>query len=131
MLILSQINKQTFETITSHNSCYLFDYYRLTGRKLSPTNNRLTPEASIEKEISDDEDPSELKLQIELSEQQLSVLRKKVEELETDNGKMKKKTKELQDKLNTKTTKRNLIGDKENNTKLKVIKIICLSIRNV
>lgn len=39
---------------------------------------------------------------------------------------MKKKTKELQEKLNTKTTKRSLLGDKDNNsnnTKLKVINI--------
>lgn len=93
---------------------------------MSPTNNRLTPEASLDKEVSDDEDPSELKLQIELSEQQLSVLRKKVEELEVDNGKFKKKAKELQDKLNTKTTKRSLLGDKDNNQKLKVMFFVIL-----
>lgn len=51
-------------------------------------------------------------------------MRKKVEELEADNGKLKKKTKDLQDKLNVKTTKRSLLGDKENtinNQKLKVM----------
>lgn len=96
---------------------------KLLGRKLSP--NRLTPEHSTEKDdaISDDEDLAEIKLQLELSEQQLSVSRKKVEELEIDNGRLKKKTKDLQDKLNTKTTKRSLLGDKDNsvnNQKLKV-----------
>ncbi|XP_071054552.1 putative leucine-rich repeat-containing protein DDB_G0290503 isoform X2 [Onthophagus taurus] len=78
------------------------------GRKLSPTNagNR-SSDQSMEKDegISDDEDVGELKLQLELSEQEASVLRKKVEELEGENERAKKKTKELQDKLAIKPKK--------------------------
>ncbi|XP_015834246.1 centromere-associated protein E isoform X3 [Tribolium castaneum] len=98
------------------------------GRKLSPTNNsRLTPEPPSEKgDVSDDEDPAEIKLQLELSEQEASVLRRKVEDLEAENHRIKTKNKELQDKLTAKTTtKRTAVGGEKGTTlqnqKLKVL----------
>lgn len=41
------------------------------GHKSSPTHSRLNPELSVEKDegISDDDDPTELRLLLELSEQ--------------------------------------------------------------
>ncbi|KAK4872284.1 hypothetical protein RN001_016408 [Aquatica leii] len=79
------------------------------SRKGSP--NRLTPEPIIEKDegISED-DPAELKLLLELNDQEVSVLRKKVEELEFEKDTQKKKIKELQDKLTVKTSKKSLIN---------------------
>ncbi|XP_063928272.1 trichohyalin isoform X3 [Zophobas morio] len=100
----------------------------LMGRKLSPTNNvRLTPEPPSEKgDVSDDEDPAEIKLQLELSEQEASVLRRKVEDLEADIHRVKTKNKDLQDKLTAKTTtKRTPLGGEKGNTlqsqKIKVL----------
>lgn len=95
------------------------------GRKLSPTNQRLTPEPP-EKEVSDDDDPAELKLQMELSEQEASVLRKKVEELEADNHRLKAKVKDLQEKCAAKSTNRRALlgsdnGNSLNGQKLKVL----------
>ncbi|KAF2885000.1 hypothetical protein ILUMI_21174 [Ignelater luminosus] len=79
------------------------------SRKVSP--NRLTPEPPNEKNegISED-DPTELKLLLELNEQEASVLRKKVEELEAEKETQKRKIKDLQDKLATKTTKKSLLS---------------------
>ncbi|CAG9816740.1 unnamed protein product [Phaedon cochleariae] len=102
---------------------------RARTRKLSPTNQRLTPEPPHEKgDFSDDDDPAEMKLQLELSEQEASVLRHKVEELEGENHKLKAKIKDLQDRSNTRSsTKRSLLSSdksKENsllNQKLKVL----------
>ncbi|XP_044256833.1 centromere-associated protein E-like isoform X4 [Tribolium madens] len=101
---------------------------RARSRKLSPTNNtRLTPEPPSEKgDVSDDEDPAEIKLQLELSEQEASVLRRKVEDLEAENHRIKTKNKELQDKLTAKTTtKRTPVGGEKVTTlqsqKLKVL----------
>ncbi|CAG9855281.1 unnamed protein product [Phyllotreta striolata] len=101
---------------------------RARTRKLSPTNQKLTPELPEKPETSEDEDPTEIKLQLELSEQEASVLRHKVEELEGDNHKLKAKVKELQEQSSTKpTTKRTLLNSeklKENsllNQKLKVL----------
>ncbi|KAJ3639906.1 hypothetical protein Zmor_003275 [Zophobas morio] len=101
---------------------------RARSRKLSPTNNvRLTPEPPSEKgDVSDDEDPAEIKLQLELSEQEASVLRRKVEDLEADIHRVKTKNKDLQDKLTAKTTtKRTPLGGEKGNTlqsqKIKVL----------
>lgn len=85
----------------------IFVYY--LGRKLSPSApSRLTPEPPVEKDegISDEEDPAELRVLLELNEQESSILRRKVEELENENGITKKQIKELQEKLemNTKDT---------------------------
>ncbi|XP_031337557.1 trichohyalin-like isoform X1 [Photinus pyralis] len=93
-------------------------------RKGSP--NRLTPEPIIEKDegISED-DPTELKLLLELNDQEVSVLRKKVEELEAEKDTHKKKIKDLQDKLTTKTSKKSLLtsvkGQESQDKKLKVL----------
>ncbi|XP_073972839.1 uncharacterized protein isoform X5 [Rhodnius prolixus] len=72
-------------------------------RRPSPS-QRLTPEP-VEKDegISDDDDPSELRIQLELNEQEASVLRRKVKELEGEGERLKKKVKELQDTLNSKS----------------------------
>ncbi|KAL0901673.1 hypothetical protein ABMA27_006872 [Loxostege sticticalis] len=73
------------------------------GRKLSPTppSNRLSIEAPNEKDegISDEEDPAELRLLLELNEQEAAVLRRKVEDLEQDRETLKKQVKELTDKI--------------------------------
>ncbi|XP_049826815.1 interaptin-like isoform X4 [Aethina tumida] len=80
------------------------------SRKLSPTNQRLTPEPQ-EKDVSEDDDPAELKLQLELSEHEASLLRKKVEDLESDNHRLKTKNKDLQDKCTKTTARRSLLGN--------------------
>ncbi|XP_063395134.1 myosin-11 isoform X5 [Cydia fagiglandana] len=80
-----------------------------TGRKLSPTPppNRLSIEAPNEKDegISDEEDPAELRILLELNEQEAAVLRRKVEELEQDRDSLKKQVKELTDKVAASATK--------------------------
>ncbi|XP_069361949.1 early endosome antigen 1 isoform X3 [Maniola hyperantus] len=82
------------------------------SRKLSPTppTNRLAIEAPNEKDegISDEEDPAELRLLLELNEQEAAVLRKKVEELELDRDSLKKQVKELTEKISSVTTKQNV-----------------------
>ncbi|XP_026759007.2 uncharacterized protein LOC113518335 isoform X2 [Galleria mellonella] len=79
------------------------------ARKLSPTppNNRLAIEAPNEKDegISDEEDPAELRLLLELNEQEAAVLRRKAEELEQDRDSLKKQVKELTDKIANVTSK--------------------------
>ncbi|XP_039754596.1 COP1-interactive protein 1 isoform X4 [Pararge aegeria] len=81
------------------------------SRKLSPTppTNRLSIEAPNEKDegISDEEDPAELRLLLELNEQEAAVLRKKVEDLEIDRDSLKKQVKELTDKIASVTNKPN------------------------
>ncbi|XP_066906904.1 putative leucine-rich repeat-containing protein DDB_G0290503 isoform X2 [Halyomorpha halys] len=75
----------------------------------SPSHQRLTPEPVVEKDegISDEEDPSELKILLELNEQEASVLRKKVEELENERDHLNKKVKELQEKVSNKASEMN------------------------
>ncbi|XP_041975250.1 nucleoprotein TPR isoform X2 [Aricia agestis] len=79
------------------------------SRKLSPTppTNRLAIEAPNEKDegISDEEDPAELRILLELNEQEATVLRKKVEDLEQDRDSLRKQVKELTDKISNATTK--------------------------
>ncbi|XP_065081064.1 myosin-11 isoform X2 [Ochlerotatus camptorhynchus] len=78
-----------------------------TGRKLSPSppNRRLTPEGPMDKDegISDEDDPAELRLQLELNEQETAVLRRKIEELEIENKRSREHVKELQESLISKT----------------------------
>ncbi|CAH2102686.1 unnamed protein product [Euphydryas editha] len=73
------------------------------SRKLSPSppTNRLAIEAPNEKDegISDEEDPAELRILLELNEQEAAVLRKKVEDLEQDRDSLKKQVKELTEKI--------------------------------
>ncbi|CAH2102685.1 unnamed protein product [Euphydryas editha] len=75
----------------------------IVGRKLSPSppTNRLAIEAPNEKDegISDEEDPAELRILLELNEQEAAVLRKKVEDLEQDRDSLKKQVKELTEKI--------------------------------
>ncbi|XP_022117432.2 golgin subfamily A member 4 isoform X2 [Pieris rapae] len=81
------------------------------SRKLSPTapTNRLAIEAPNEKDegISDEEDPAELRLLLELNEQEAAVLRKKVEDLELNKESLKKQVKELTEKISNAATKTN------------------------
>ncbi|XP_068140797.1 LOW QUALITY PROTEIN: myosin heavy chain, cardiac muscle isoform [Drosophila tropicalis] len=77
-----------------------------TGRKLSPTPHalhRLAPEVHAERDegISDEDDPAELRILLELNEQEASILRLKVEDLEKENAESKKYVRELQAKLST------------------------------
>ncbi|XP_055546462.1 myosin-2 heavy chain isoform X2 [Wyeomyia smithii] len=78
-----------------------------TGRKLSPSppNRRLTAETPLEKDegISDEDDPAELRLQLELNEQETAVLRRKIGELEVENKRNREHVKELQESLISKT----------------------------
>ncbi|KAK9505733.1 hypothetical protein O3M35_009721 [Rhynocoris fuscipes] len=87
-------------------------------RRPSPS-QRLTPEPVDKDEgISDDDDPSELRIQLELNEQEAAVLRRKVEDLEGEGERLKKKVKELQEKLNSKiseSNKKTLIQPAESN----------------
>lgn len=73
----------------------------------------MTPEPSVEKDegISDDDDPAELRLLLELSEQEASVLRRKTEEMEMEADQMERKMKDLQEKLHAKAaTKKAVTG---------------------
>ncbi|XP_013134601.1 PREDICTED: myosin-7, partial [Papilio polytes] len=83
------------------------------SRKLSPTppSNRLSIEAPNEKDegISDEEDPAELRLLLELNEQESAVLRRKVEDLEQDRDTLKKQVKELTDKISNISSKQNTV----------------------
>ncbi|KAG8224421.1 hypothetical protein J437_LFUL001371 [Ladona fulva] len=85
----------------------LREQLRFAEEEQSPSPARLTPEPSLEKDegISEDDDPAELRLQLELNEQvETAVLRRKVEELEKEGETTKKQLKELQDKLAEKKT---------------------------
>lgn len=77
--------------------------YALTARKLSPAPHphRLAPEVHADRDegISDEDDPAELRILLELNEQEASILRLKVEDLEKENAESKKYVRELQAKL--------------------------------
>lgn len=66
------------------------------------------PSLALEKDegISDEEDPAELRLLLELNEQEASVLRRKVEELETENSTTKRQIKDLEERLILKDSKK-------------------------
>ncbi|XP_039226901.1 rootletin isoform X1 [Drosophila yakuba] len=78
------------------------------GRKLSPTPHphRLAPEVHADRDegISDEDDPAELRILLELNEQEASILRLKVEDLEKENAESKKYVRELQAKLRQDST---------------------------
>ncbi|XP_037957253.1 myosin-2 heavy chain isoform X2 [Teleopsis dalmanni] len=69
------------------------------ARKLSPTPRRLVPEAHVDRDegISDEDDPAELRILLELNEQEASNLHKKVDELERENAEVRRQIKDLQD----------------------------------
>lgn len=90
----------------------------MTGRKLSPTApSRLTVDSSLDKDegISDEEDPAELRVLLDLNEQESSQLRRKVNELEQENKQIKGQLKEVREAPKTPTlaTKSSLAKDKE------------------
>uniref|UniRef100_A0A182K3T5 SOGA coiled-coil domain-containing protein n=1 Tax=Anopheles christyi TaxID=43041 RepID=A0A182K3T5_9DIPT len=77
------------------------------ARKLSPapTSRSNADPAPVEKDegISDEEDPAELRLQLELNEQEMAVLRRKMEELEHENKHGREQIKDLQENVASKT----------------------------
>lgn len=90
----------------------------VSGRKLSPSApSRLTVDASLDKDegISDEEDPAELRVLLDLNEQESSQLRRKVDELEQENKAIKGQIKDMRDVPKTPTfaTKQSLLKDKE------------------
>ncbi|XP_026676761.1 LOW QUALITY PROTEIN: COP1-interactive protein 1-like [Diaphorina citri] len=82
------------------------------GTRRSSPQSRLTPEPAVDKDegISVDENVGELKLLLELNEQETAVLRRKVEETEGENLKLKKTVKELRDKIAAKTSTKKLLS---------------------
>ncbi|XP_054266428.1 early endosome antigen 1 isoform X2 [Macrosteles quadrilineatus] len=128
----SDCETQTDLTISNENSSQTDTLHSIKGRKTSPTPSRLTPEPPVEKDegISDEEDPAELRLLLELNEQEAAVLRRKVEELEGVEDMLKRKVKELQEKLTSKTTsanRRDLLtgaGSTKDNIHEKKIKVL-------
>ncbi|XP_067621469.1 uncharacterized protein [Eurosta solidaginis] len=70
-------------------------------RKLSPVPHRLAPESAAERDegISDEDDPAELRILLELNEQEASILRKRVDDLENENRETKKQVRELQERV--------------------------------
>lgn len=88
------------------------------GRKLSPSAaSRLTVDASLDKDegISDEEDPAELRVLLDLNEQESSQLRRKVDDLEQENKTFKSQLKELREVPKTPTliSKTTIAKDKE------------------
>ncbi|XP_031627694.1 myosin heavy chain, non-muscle isoform X3 [Contarinia nasturtii] len=87
------------------------------SRKLSPSApSRLTVDASDKDEgISDEEDPAELRVLLDLNEQESSQLRRKVDELEQENKTFKTQLKEMREtpKAPTSTSKTTIAKDKE------------------
>lgn len=86
-----------FEVLSKLNSALS------TARKLSPAPHahRLAPEVHADRDegISDEDDPAELRVLLELNEHEASILRLKVEDLERENAESKKYVRELQAKL--------------------------------
>ncbi|XP_030241266.1 plectin isoform X2 [Drosophila navojoa] len=78
------------------------------ARKLSPAPHlhRLAPEVHADRDegISDEDDPIELRILLEVNEQEASILRLKVEDLEKENAESKKYVRELQAKLRQENT---------------------------
>ncbi|XP_036321036.1 myosin-7B isoform X1 [Rhagoletis pomonella] len=72
-----------------------------TTRKLSPIPHRLVPESAADRDegISDEDDPAELRILLELNEQEASILRQRVDDLERENRETKKQVRELQDRV--------------------------------
>lgn len=99
---------------------YSFDFLgkQWKGRKLSPTApSRLTVDANADKDegISDEEDPAELRVLLDLNEQEAIQLRRKVDELEQENKTIKMQVKELREAPKTPTllSKSTIAKDKE------------------
>ncbi|XP_073824644.1 LOW QUALITY PROTEIN: uncharacterized protein [Musca autumnalis] len=97
---------------------------RSRTRKLSPTPRRLAPEVQAERDegISDEDDPAELRILLELNEQEASILRQKVDDLEKQNTEAKKQVRELQEKLGSTDKKSSLFS--ANNSSDKKLKAL-------
>ncbi|XP_064548858.1 myosin-2 heavy chain isoform X2 [Drosophila montana] len=86
------------------------------ARKLSPAphpHRLVEVQADRDEGISDEDDPAELRILLELNEQEASILRLKVEDLEKENAESKKYVRELQAKLrqdNSNGSKGSLLG---------------------
>lgn len=131
------INSKTLLIIFIRQNLFS-SFLKFSGRRHSPSPNRLTPEPFVEKDegISEEEDPAELRLLLELNEQETGVLRRKVEELETDLDVKKQKLKEAEEKLSQVKTNKKPLGkltdsaasplDKE---KIKIIEEECGELR--
>lgn len=78
-----------------------------SGRKLSPTApSRLTVDSSLvdkDEGISDEEDPAELRVLLDLNEQESLQLRRKVDELEKENKTIKTQLRDSRDVPKTPT----------------------------
>ncbi|XP_064548859.1 myosin-9 isoform X3 [Drosophila montana] len=89
---------------------------RSRTRKLSPAphpHRLVEVQADRDEGISDEDDPAELRILLELNEQEASILRLKVEDLEKENAESKKYVRELQAKLrqdNSNGSKGSLLG---------------------
>ncbi|KAH9641296.1 hypothetical protein HF086_005777 [Spodoptera exigua] len=102
------------------------------SRKLSPTppSNKLSVDTNEKDAKTDDEDPAELRLLLELNEQETTVLRKKVEEMEQEKDSLKKQVKELTDKIasqpknNSTVTLRRATNTKSNNLAEEKVKVL-------
>ncbi|XP_022822495.1 centromere-associated protein E isoform X5 [Spodoptera litura] len=102
------------------------------GRKLSPTppSNKLSVDTNEKDAKTDEEDPAELRLLLELNEQETTVLRKKVEEMEQEKDSLKKQVKELTDKIanqpknNSTVTLRRTTNAKSNNLAEEKVKVL-------
>lgn len=84
-----------------------FAFFHVADRRNSPSPARLSTPEPLQPEkdegIAEDDDPAELRLQLELNEQESAVLRRKVEDLEKGSDNAKRQIKELQEKLATKS----------------------------
>ncbi|XP_022822496.1 centromere-associated protein E isoform X6 [Spodoptera litura] len=102
------------------------------SRKLSPTppSNKLSVDTNEKDAKTDEEDPAELRLLLELNEQETTVLRKKVEEMEQEKDSLKKQVKELTDKIanqpknNSTVTLRRTTNAKSNNLAEEKVKVL-------
>ncbi|XP_035447608.2 centromere-associated protein E isoform X4 [Spodoptera frugiperda] len=102
------------------------------GRKLSPTppSNKLSVDNNEKDAKTDEEDPAELRILLELNEQETTVLRKKVEEMEQEKDSLKKQVKELTDKIanqpknNSTVTLRRATNAKSNNLAEEKVKVL-------
>ncbi|XP_026731687.1 myosin-2 heavy chain isoform X3 [Trichoplusia ni] len=102
------------------------------SRKLSPTppSNKLSIDINEKDGKTDDEDPTELRLLLELNEQEAAVLRRKVEEVEQEKETLKKQVKELTDKIasqpktNSTVTLRRATNAKSNNLAEEKVKVL-------
>ncbi|CAH0592348.1 unnamed protein product [Chrysodeixis includens] len=129
---------KTPEPLSPHSSSFISLFSPLAvripniGRKLSPTppSNKLSIDINEKDGKTDDEDPTELRLLLELNEQEAAVLRRKAEEVEQEKETLKKQVKELTDKIasqpktNSTVTLRRTTNAKSNNLAEEKVKVL-------